>query len=58
MGNENKHLKTLKPYKNCIVLLMGFAVSGKLTTATALAKYPNFRLVDNHTWHDLIFNIV
>lgn len=36
-------------YNNCIVLLIGFAGFGKLTTAKEIAKYPNFRLVDNHT---------
>ncbi len=37
---------------------MGFAGVGKLTTAKELAKYPNFRLVDNHTWNNPIFNLV
>lgn len=45
-------------YENCIVLLMGFAGSGKLTTAKELAKHPHFRLVDNHTWNNPIFNLI
>lgn len=45
-------------YENCIVLIMGFAGSGKLTTAKELSKYPNFRLVDNHTWNNPIFNLI
>jgi deoxyadenosine/deoxycytidine kinase len=45
-------------YCNCIVLIMGFAGSGKFTTAKELAKHPNFRLVDNHTWNNPIFNLI
>ena len=51
----NKHPQI---YENCIVLIMGFAGTGKLTTAKVLAKYPNFRLVDNHTWNNPMFNLV
>lgn len=43
---------------NCIVLLMGFAGTGKLTIAKKLIKHPNFRLVDNHTWNNPIFNLI
>ncbi len=45
-------------YTNCIVLIMGFAGSGKLTTAKELIKFPNFKLVDNHTWNNPIFNLI
>ncbi len=45
-------------YENCIVLLMGFAGTGKLTVAQALAKTADFRLVDNHTWCAPIFNLL
>jgi len=45
-------------YENCIILLMGFAGVGKLTTAKELAKYPNFKLVDNHTWINPVFGLI
>lgn len=50
----NSHL----PYSNCIILLMGFAGVGKLTTAKELVKYPNFKLVDNHLWNNVIFRLI
>lgn len=46
------------PYSNCIILLMGFAGVGKLTTAKELVKYPNFKLVDNHLWNNVIFRLI
>lgn len=52
MANDHHALK------NCIVLLMGFAGVGKLTIAKELASHPNFRLVDNHTWNNPIFNLI
>jgi shikimate kinase len=45
-------------YENCIILLMGFAGVGKLTTAKELATYPNFKLVDNHTWINPVFGLI
>ena len=52
------HMNNDRTYSNCIVLLMGFAGTGKLTIAKELAKYPNFRLVDNHTCINPIFNLI
>lgn len=60
-GNIHVHVhfrKVTMIYKNCIILLMGFAGSGKLTTAKELIKYLNFKLVDNHTWNNPIFNLI
>lgn len=45
-------------YKNCIVLLMGFAGSGKFTIAKEIAKHPHFKLVDNHLWNNVIFRLI
>lgn len=45
-------------YENCIVLLMGFSGVGKLTTAKELAKHPNFKLADNHTWINPVFGLI
>ncbi len=50
--------ESVKKYKNCIVLLMGFAGTGKLTVARELARQPYFRLVDNHTWNNPVFNLI
>jgi len=45
-------------YKNCIILLSGFAGTGKLTTAKELVKDPSFRLVDNHTIANPILGLI
>lgn len=37
---------------------MGFAGVGKLTTAKELIKYPNFKLVDNHLWNNVVFRLI
>ncbi len=51
-------MKQNSNYENCIVLLMGFAGVGKLTTAKELVKHPNFKLADNHTWINPVFSLI
>ncbi len=51
-------MKKIKTYQNCLVLLMGFAGTGKLTIAKELAKHDNFKLIDNHSILNPVLNIV
>lgn len=44
--------------KNVIILLMGFAGSGKRTVGQALAKKTSFRFVHHHSWIDPILNLL
>ena len=45
-------------YENCIILLMGFAGTGKRTIGEELSKQANFRFVHHHAWTDPILNLL
>lgn len=45
-------------YENVIILLMGFAGTGKRTIGQELSKLENFRFVHHHDWIDPILNLL
>jgi len=46
----SEYMVEKKAFLNCIILLMGFAGSGKRTIAEAISKKTNFKFVPNDCW--------
>jgi aminoglycoside 6'-N-acetyltransferase len=47
-----------KTYENYIILLIGFAGTGKRTVGEALASETHFRFSHQHSWYDPILNLL
>lgn len=52
------NMAKIHEHKNCIILIMGFAGTGKRTVGEALSRKTHFKFVHHHTWIDPILNLL